>query len=260
MRYKSISAWLCGLILATASSPVVTAADTAYVIDKLLVGVHEDKALDSPVVKVLATGTRVEVIKREGEVAYIRDAEGQQGWVDAGYLMNEQPAALLLESMDKQNRSLSEALREAQARIELLSKNNAPGGKRAGDDRLRAQLEDLQKANDELSQRLASERLKVGELQAKVSELSGSTLLSDSDRTLPAGGPADAAAIARGGASTTARTPAEARPGELAQVGRVLLDSKAVAFTLLVILLAAFGGGVYFMDYINRRRHGGFRV
>ena len=32
------------------------------------------------------------------------------------------------------------------------------------------------------------------------------------------------------------------------------------AATAVVLLLLGLGGGVYLMDYLNRRRHGGFRV
>ena len=39
---------------------------------------------------------------------------------------------------------------------------------------------------------------------------------------------------------------------------------ESYATTLMVLLAAivatAFGAGVYFMDSVNRRRHGGFRV
>jgi hypothetical protein len=38
------------------------------------------------------------------------------------------------------------------------------------------------------------------------------------------------------------------------------LSLPALAIAILVILFAGFAGGIYLMDYRNRRRHGGFRV
>ena len=58
-------------------------AETAYIIDKLLVGLHEDKALNSAIIKLLPTGTRLFIIKREGNLAQVKTPGGTTGWVDA---------------------------------------------------------------------------------------------------------------------------------------------------------------------------------
>jgi len=71
----------------------VNAAENAYVIDKLLVGVHQDQNLTSAIIKVLPTGTKLEVLKREGELALVKDAQGASGWVDSAYLMEAAPAS-----------------------------------------------------------------------------------------------------------------------------------------------------------------------
>jgi hypothetical protein len=38
------------------------------------------------------------------------------------------------------------------------------------------------------------------------------------------------------------------------------LTSPLALGVIFVLLLAAFGGGAYLMDYLARRRHGGFRI
>ena len=53
-------------VLALALWLPAAVAEPAYVIDKLLVGVHEEKNLDSAIIKVLPTGTELNVIERDG--------------------------------------------------------------------------------------------------------------------------------------------------------------------------------------------------
>ena len=53
-----LNTWLKLLsVLAIVIMPLAIMAETVYVIDKLLVGVHEDKTLESPIIKVLPTGS-----------------------------------------------------------------------------------------------------------------------------------------------------------------------------------------------------------
>ena len=54
----------------------LNAAETAFVVDKLLVGVHLEEDLNSAIVKVLPTGSKLEVLARKGETARIKDAAG----------------------------------------------------------------------------------------------------------------------------------------------------------------------------------------
>ena len=46
--------------------------------------------------------------------------------------------------------------------------------------------------------------------------------------------------------------------GRLTSAAR--LSSPLVLGALLLLLVAAFGGGAYLTDYLARRRHGGFRI
>lgn len=71
-------------------------AEMTYVIDQLFVGVHQDRALDSPIIKVLPSGTPLEVLARDGEFAWVQMEDGSAGWVDVSYLMVEKPASLVL--------------------------------------------------------------------------------------------------------------------------------------------------------------------
>ena len=70
--------WL--IFLLAGWSVLASAAETAYVIDKLLVGVHRERDLNSSIIKVLPTGTALEVLERREQLARVKDAEGTEGW------------------------------------------------------------------------------------------------------------------------------------------------------------------------------------
>jgi len=236
-------------VLATAWSAAPLAADVAYVIDKLLVGVHQEKDLNSAIVKVLPTGTRLDVLQRDGELAEVKDADGTTGWVDTAYLMAEEPAELRVKELTNEIAGLKKKL------------SAGPSAAEPASDR-----DELTKENTELKGKLSTEKLKVGELQTKVSALEAQiaarpttpadTVIADLEQKNQS--------LARElEAATQANNQLEA---ELRQNGGPLVPiavdtlSTPVIVGVVAALVLAFGGGIYCMDYLNRRRHGGFRV
>ena len=61
--------------------PVTLQAETVYIKDSLLVGLHEEKSIDSAILKVLPTGTALEVLKRENDFVNVRSPKGCR-WLD----------------------------------------------------------------------------------------------------------------------------------------------------------------------------------
>ena len=55
--------------------PVGAAAETAYVGDRLLLGIHETKTLDSAIIKLLPSGTAVDLLERDGPLARVRSRD-----------------------------------------------------------------------------------------------------------------------------------------------------------------------------------------
>lgn len=229
--------------------------ETNYVIDQLLVGVHEQKSLDSAIIKVLPTGTRLEVLERDGEIALIEDGEGVRGWVDASYLTAELPIALRITELERDKATL-------EARIKtLLTANDgdAAGGSTA-------QVDVLTQENTELKAKLSTERLRAGKLQSEVASLRSSV---QSTRTSP-----DARIVELersrselerqlGDAKDeigelSARSSLKATSEMIPLIFREYLLSIIIGFLIIVAL--SFGAGIYVVDLLNRRRHGGFRV
>lgn len=249
MTMRSAFLGLCAIITCATAS----AAETAYVIDKLLVGVHQDQDLNSAIVKVLPTGTKLEVVKREGELALVRDADGMNGWVDAAYLMEEAPAALRAKQLAEENAALVEKLAAA---------TTATAAEPSGEVR-----DGLAKENTDLKRKLSAEKLKASELQSKIGELE--TKLAKRPTT-----PTDALLgeleqdnqrLTRELERTVQensklKSEIDDHDGPSMPVAVANSLSATAVLSLLLLIVLAFGAGIYVMDYLNRRRHGGFRI
>lgn len=237
------------------------AAESVYVIDKLLVGVHEDKDLDSAIIKVLPTGTKLEVLERDGELAQVVDPDQVKGWVDAAYLTDEPPAELRLTTLVAEKAALEARLKKLEQNPAATSAANAAAD--AGDG---TQVDALTKENTALKGKLSDERLRLGQLQSEVAALRA--------EVSNAAAPPDARVLELERARDTLDDELSAARDRLAEYeARASLADTAALVPLVVrdyltwILLAlallaalAFGGGMYVVDLMNRRRHGGFRI
>ncbi|MBT8447090.1 MAG: TIGR04211 family SH3 domain-containing protein [Gammaproteobacteria bacterium] len=239
-RISLRAAILCaGLALAAGNA----GAEAVYVIDKLLVGIHENASLESAIVKVLPTGSELEVLERDGDMAHVRGS-GVEGWVDTTYLMNEKPAALKLAALEQE--------------VAALKSGNGPD------------IDALASENTELKGLLADERMKARNLTSQVATLRETARAADA-----ATGTGDQAGLREQIAALEEDKLALERElqNTLRQARRARGDAAAAALGLegmrpsapavgvfVLIIATAFGAGIYVMDYLQRRRHGGFRV
>jgi len=243
--------WLLSALLA---SPLLSsAAEFAFVIDKLLVGIHQEENLNSAIVKVLPTGSKLEVLARKGEAAKVKDSAGVVGWVDTAYLMPDPPAAEQLAQLKQDKQALADRVKALEA---AGGKGGAPGTK----------VDVLTNENTELKSQLSAQKLRTSELETELN-----TLKKAASSSVPGGGTV-AAELQKANLRLTEELEASRREvdqlrselaahGPLGEVKATIgLASPAVLTALVLGLIAAFGGGIYVMDYLNRRRHGGFRV
>lgn len=245
---------LSALILGAPSS---ASAETVYVIDQLLVGVHADKNLESAIIKVLPTGTQLEILERDGELARIKDNENTEGWIDTAYLMDNPPARLMVERLERANTSL-------QQQLDTAKDAPQPGSTASAD---RSSTEKLMKENTELKRKLSNELINSAKLTEKVNgfeaRLSGQPLsaaetqVTELEKTI--------VELKRDlEQSLQANKALEAENRESLSDMMPQLDMETFSWPVLVgamiALVLAYGGGIYTMDYLNRRRHGGFRV
>ena len=115
------------------------AEETAWVSDRLELPMRAGKGTQYRILRMLKSGTRLEVIGREGGWAQVRTPGGQEGWVLARYLMKEPAARERLAKAEKRLaelqmsegermkrfREVSEARDRLQQRVAALEKENA---------------------------------------------------------------------------------------------------------------------------------------
>lgn len=208
-------------------------AETVYVIDELKIGLHESASINSPIVKLVASGTELTVIDRSDNLVQVKDQEGTQGWINKKYLLSKKPGKARINELEKE--------------IELLKS----GTLMTGDN-------NESEEKKELIQQLNSERLKSGDLQAQLADLKAR--IANIDNTDQFNADID-----------LLKQENEQLKSQLQSSGiQVETNSNTTGFSLngwkqyiiafAIILVLGMLVGAYVLDFFNRRRHGGFRV
>jgi hypothetical protein len=81
--------WLGAVALAIAVP--AAQAETAYVIEQLVVGVSSEPGEAGERIASIKSGDRVELMERQDDQAHIRLQNGTEGWVKASYLSSDPP-------------------------------------------------------------------------------------------------------------------------------------------------------------------------
>ncbi|MFT5392860.1 MAG: SH3 domain protein [Gammaproteobacteria bacterium] len=110
------------IALATICVVASTNAGAAYVVDRLLVGLHENHAPDSPVVKVVPTGSELQVLEIFESYSRVRTAEGAVGWVNSSYVTEDKPGWLQVSEFQAVSADKTARLATALSTIERLQK------------------------------------------------------------------------------------------------------------------------------------------
>ena len=78
------------------------AASAAHITDKLVVGVYPKPNAEGNPLRLIASGTPLDVLGGDGDFAEVRLADDTRGWVERRYVTEEKPAnAMLLETQAK---------------------------------------------------------------------------------------------------------------------------------------------------------------
>lgn len=216
---RLVHGWLLVIImLASFSVP----AETVFIIDQVEVGLHETASVDSPILQILPTGTKLEVLAREGTRVKVRTGENTVGWIDERYLMPDKPTRQLLNEAEIQVTQLKAENQQLREQLETHNGQAAP-----------AELEKLRKSRARLQTELADAREQVARLR------------QDLD-AIKQGDPRETRSSLTGRASQW--------------LGPLLGNPVYLAGLVAALLLVGLLLGIWFMDYLHRRRHGGFRV
>lgn len=115
-------------------------AETLYVTDRLLLGLHQAADTSDAPFTTMESGTELEVLERTRQFARVRTPDGREGWAKLGFLVADKPARTVLAELRAENAALSEDRSALEARLERTAAELA---------RIRSQLET---ADDERQQ------------------------------------------------------------------------------------------------------------
>ena len=95
--------------------PVLAAAETGYVTDRLMLGLHQAADTSDRPFRSLESGTEFEILSRDRLYAHVRLADGTEGYVKAAYVVYEPPAKLIVNQTQAEVERLTTELNEAKA-------------------------------------------------------------------------------------------------------------------------------------------------
>ncbi|MCH9670658.1 MAG: TIGR04211 family SH3 domain-containing protein [Gammaproteobacteria bacterium] len=283
-------------------------AQTGYVIDELLAGVHREATTDSPIIKVLTSGTVLEVLSKGEAFSNIRTEDGATGWIETKYLTEEKPAKRRVAELEQERDTLNKALDTVRSELMAVrtdSDTPAPptsvvAANTVTKDTYDALLEErdallkevrnyseqvaaLKQAATSAAPAAASNDEELATLNATVSSLRDqlqsakqgippSDLLRQmealaeenkrlrDERQVLAAPTSDDAAQSPPSNATPVLALARASVARSAPIDTLRnLDIWQLALLGFSFLLA-FSVGGYWIDYLMRRRHGGFRL
>lgn len=219
---------------------LVAGAQAAHVTDKLLVGLYAEPGSTGKPLKLLASGTPLDVLQHTSGFTQVRVADDTQGWIEAEYVSEEKPARAMLLEAQARLRETTEELNRLKAEAgdgdaqRAIGSASVPSAREA---QLRRELEKAATRIQDLQQQVG-DRPRVEALQEQLDQLQ--------ERVDRAGQILGVPAV--DGESRESLT-----GGEL--IGRYQLW---IAATVAVIV--GFVAGVAFFDYRIRKRYGGFRI
>ncbi|MCB1800920.1 MAG: hypothetical protein KDI82_04440 [Gammaproteobacteria bacterium] len=218
--------------------------NAAHVTDKLVVGVYPQPAEEGSPLRLVSSGTPLDVLSTKGDYAEVRLADDTRGWVEARYITDEKPAkAMLLETQARLRQMglemaalrAGEGGREGDAEPMPSAQSLPPSAREA---QLQQALDQAKQRVDELEARLIQQdtqqdaQQRLEQLQARVRDAL-ERLAASQGLTLQ-----DAAASPAQGFFSRYRT-------WIAAAGALLVGIAA---------------GIGFVDYRIRKRYGGFRI
>lgn len=253
-------------------SSLAVSAENQYVTDRVLLGVHAEPQRESLLIDSVPSGTSLKVLAETNGFKKVKLPDGSEGWVDAAFLVKEQPAPAqydillskhenLQAELKKVNEQLKKTERELQVRRDEVSNakstikelrkkqtQNTPAKDNTVDsaelDAANAEIEQLKQQIAELSV------VQEAEPVMEVSEVEAPSLQVEQELEMLRMRVELAMQNLKGEEMLTLDEVVKVRPAM----------PKWFWGVLVLFLVLGAVGGILWMDYRNRKRHGGFRV
>ena len=292
----------CGRVLLTVSLAfgvlVRADANTVYVIDQINIGLHESSRFDSAIAVMIGSGTPLEILERDGNVAKVKTPEGKEGWVDLNYVKASAPVATQLRNATATNEALHAELGDLRRENERLKSDlldSEENRKRQLDTISRAyetrlgvaeaalselkviqsqtatEADSVRDAGEREMARLKAENVRLkNELSVQATSASSTTsaTLRDMQRLAKENQGLKQQISESGAAVRALRTElrvkptpvivARQRPADLVETAQETSIHTRALVGFMALLL--FAVGAYWHDLGVRRRHGGYRL
>ncbi len=124
---RTPTTWL--LLCALAAAPAAR-AETAYVVEQLVVSVNSVPDASGERIATVKSGERLEVIERLRDEVHVQLAGGKDGWIRASYLSADEPLRPRLAASTAEVARLKDELGRLQAQLDAArtTAGAAPGG------------------------------------------------------------------------------------------------------------------------------------
>ena len=85
-------------------------AEVTYVTDEVKIGLHKEPSNESPIIKLVPSGTKLNVIERENDLIHVEEPEGVRGWVNSQNVLNNKPGKTKVIELKTINQELEKKL------------------------------------------------------------------------------------------------------------------------------------------------------
>ena len=139
---------LAAILVAFACAAPAANAQEVWVKDEVNLNLRTGPGNQYRIVGLIKTGDSVRIVKRGDGWTQVRISDGKSGWVPAGFLMPDPPAATRVERMEHETRELRETVADLRSKLGSISSER--GELEQSESEARARMVELETENMEL--------------------------------------------------------------------------------------------------------------
>ena len=227
--------------------------ESAFVTDKLTVGIHGSPNKNSAILKVLPSNSKLSILQTENNFFLVQDETETKGWIERSFVTKTVPVQINFNALESENESLKREIESLQNQHSVANLDEETD-------------EELLKENTSLKGKLSEQKLKTGQLNAEIAKLKSnlksksvppSTKIIELERTL-------SQLRKEAQNDREIRRELEVRVSDEPSLMLAWIALRhhggITSAAILTAGLALFLIGFWTCDSLARRRHGGFRL
>lgn len=216
-------------------------AGAAHITDRLLAGMYASPDTNVEPIKLLPSGTPLDIIGEKNGLIKIKLVDGKQGWVEKRFLSEQKPAKSRLLVLQSKYKQMQREFDNAKRKLMKLEKVK-PANKT------------LDKSKAVLEKKYASLQAELGQLKEKLKKLQNKKTLRIGEGSLLQEAQAEIVLLKK----QLKVPPVLQQP--LNVHGGTGFSGWWFLIVVAIVMPAGFAGGLWLQDERQRRRHGGFRI